>query len=404
MKTAETAPKYSLRPLVLLLFIAGAASLFFLCFELGYADRHFVWQAEAFLNGRLDLDPAHMNAATAVDTTIRGGKYYWPLGPLPAVMYVPLVAVLGATDLTRSIGHVAAVIATWILAYALARRSGCRSDDAAWLVLAFAFGSAMIGASMLPLPWYLADIVCALLMLAALLESKGRDRPLVLGALLGLTFTSRLTAGAIGLVFFLVLEMSAVRTMRERVIRLVKMAVPIALALLLFAVFNAARFGSPLDTGYGDSRLDPGGLATDRAQLGLFDVSYVRRNLYEYFVRPPDLINGIPVPNKHGYSLVLLAPTFLWLFMARRRTPYVMPTLAASVAAFAIYLPYYSSGASQFGPRYLVDVLAFWFVLLVAVFRERGLGAAPRAVIGASALVNIILANLYALHSVHGVF
>ncbi|HSD12562.1 MAG TPA: glycosyltransferase family 2 protein [Patescibacteria group bacterium] len=383
--------------LIAALFVTGLASLMALTQDFRFGDRQYAWLADSFLHGRMDIDANYLVPATAIDTTVRNGLHYWPLGPLPAVLLVPFVAVFGPEGQSQATLQVMAVLLAWLGAYALARRSGFAAADAGWLVAAFAFGSVFVGVSMFPLPWYLANVIAVLVTLAALVEARGKDRPAVIGAFVGLAAASRITAGAFGAVFFLVREIVASRPVRDRVVRIARFAAPALLALLLLGWYNAARFGSPFDSGYRDSLLNPGGLADDRERYGLFDFAYVGRNLYLYFLAPPRIVDGLPVPDKHGYSVLLMAPAFLWILAANRRTRDVLPTLAATAAAFAVLLPYYSDGASEFGPRYLNDILPFWFALLLSVFAQRGFRRWPKAVIALSAAANLALVGLYAV-------
>lgn len=380
------------------LFMCGFASLLTLTQDYRYGDRQYAWLADSFLHGRMDIDPVFLESGTtAIDTVVRDGKYYWPLGPLPAVLLMPLAALFGPEGQLQAAAQVSAVILAWIAAYALVRKSGFGGADAAWLTVAFAFGSMFIGVAMYPLPWYLANVIAVLASLAALIESRGRNRPELIGILIAAAFATRLTAGAVGAAYFFVRELLAAGPFRARLVRIARFASPVALALIALGWYDAARFGSPFDNGYRDSLLNPGGLAVDRERHGIFSLTYVGRNVRQYFLAPPRIIDGFPVPDKHGYSAVLMAPAFLWIFAAKRRMPDLVPVAAATALALAIFMPFYSGGASQFGPRYLNDVLPYWFILLLAVFRERGLGRAPKAVIALSAAANLALVGLYAV-------
>ena len=54
-------------------------------------EQQYVRLAESFLSGNLHLLvelPEHLH-----DTALYGGRYYWPLGPFPAVLLMPVVLV-----------------------------------------------------------------------------------------------------------------------------------------------------------------------------------------------------------------------------------------------------------------------------------------------------------------------
>ena len=64
-------------------------------------EQQYVRLAESFLSGKLHLLvelPEHLH-----DTALYGGRYYWPLGPFPAVLLMPFVrsAAGSASNFTR---------------------------------------------------------------------------------------------------------------------------------------------------------------------------------------------------------------------------------------------------------------------------------------------------------------
>ncbi|MEY4745386.1 MAG: hypothetical protein RL272_1331, partial [Candidatus Parcubacteria bacterium] len=236
--------------------IAVVAALLVLCgagtwlynVVLGYADVQYVWLADAFLRGRLDIPFELLQRTSFMDTVLRGGRYYWPLGPLPAVLFMPAVAVFGQQRLVQGVGQAAFAVCAFALAYALARRERFSWLDAAWLATAFCFGSIVIGVIDIGMPWHIANLLTVAGMLGALVEWKGCNRPVAVGAWLAFAVAARPQAAVVA-VFFFLHDVIKAGFRPPAIRRLALMAAPLALMAALLGAYNAARFGSPFDTG-----------------------------------------------------------------------------------------------------------------------------------------------------------
>lgn len=361
----------------------------------GFNDLQFLWLADAFVHGRLDIAPDILPITTAMDMVVRDGRYYWPLGPLPAVLMAPAVAVFGRIATVQWCAQILFAHVTFGLAWLLARRNGFGARDAAWLALAFCFGSIMIGVIDIGMPWHMGNLLTVLFLLAALVERAGESRPAVIGACLALALSARPQAlPAVAAFFIADLLAKGIGTAARR--RLAVMAAPIALVAVLLGAYNAARFGSPFSTGQEDHYLAPGTVADRREAGGVFSLANVPENFRWYFLALPERIDGLPVARPEGVSAILLSPIFLWLAFARGRDAWVRAALLATAVSLLMYLSYFGTGARQFGPRYLTDVLPLWFAALLPVFRRRGFGPLPKSVIAVSVFANVLLFHLFA--------
>ncbi|HSD12218.1 MAG TPA: hypothetical protein VLC10_01555, partial [Patescibacteria group bacterium] len=140
------------------IIIAAAAVLELIVLHVRMRSPHlfFVWLAQSFLHGRLDIAADSAASVGYLDLTMRQGMFFLPLGPFPAVVLAPLVALYGTTLSLTSALHVAlAFVAAW-LAYRLARAYGLDRPSATWLALAFCLGSTAFGVLFLEGPWYFA--------------------------------------------------------------------------------------------------------------------------------------------------------------------------------------------------------------------------------------------------------
>ena len=357
--------------------------------------QHFAWLAESFWHGRLDIAAEHIAADSPIDISFRQGRYYWPLEPLPAVAMMPFVPFMGGD--AQPIVQIIAVVGLALLAWRLARLTGFGPDDAVWLAFLFCFGSMAIGVISMNAPWFVGDVFAALCLLAALVEQRSKNRPGVVGLFAGLAWLARLTAG-LGTVFFLLCELLGPAPRRAKMSRLWRLALPVAAGVVLAALYNYLRFGSPFDTGHSGHFLQSGLPEAARiAQHGLFSLAYVGRNFYYYFLKLPELAGGWPLVSSEGVSAWLLSPVFLLAFRARDRRPEFMAAVAASLPVLAVFLTYFTTGFEQFGPRYLLDILPYWYLLLLLSFRRPALSFRVKTFIAASAGLNIFLFLAFSL-------
>lgn len=347
----------------------------------------FKIQADAFLHGHLDLGRVYP------DTALFGGRTFIPLGPLPALLMVPLEAIGGpaANEVWLEVVSLALTIPTLS---ALFRELGFEAVlDRALLTVASICGSTYVAALTLNSSYYVASLVVVALLSMALLRSLQGRQPLLCGLLVGLAAMTRAPA-LLALVPVAVLQASAHPQRRAQALALVTAAV--VPSLVVVAVFNQLRFGTPFESGYGLQTLLFPPLRAARAQ-GLFSAVHLPKNLY-YFLLSPPAVNGgenAPVvafpwlhPSDWGTGVVWLSPWVLWGLAARGRRAAV---LAGGV--LLIVLPslfYYGIGWIQFGYRYALDALPFMAALAAVGLRRTNQGTLFRAAVGYSVIVNLL--------------
>jgi hypothetical protein len=265
------------------------------------------------------------------------------------------------------------------LLFVAARRFGARGRSSLLAPLAFALGSFAWGNSRIG---YAEPLLTLCLFGAFLLVSRGASPPsrrdLLLGGLAaGLAIHAKVYAIAFVPVLFAVVWTAASRG-RERVAATLHFGLPVLAALLLAALANDARFGSPFRTGYqvasgaGDGyRFDPGPRMAPRI-LGLL-------------VSP-------------GKGIAWYAPAVVLsavLFARFRRS---RPRVAAwSAVMLLAHLAFYGSftfwhGDAAWGPRFLLPVLPFLLLPLAdpaTLPAASGGGRIAWLLVAAGALVEI---------------
>jgi hypothetical protein len=328
--------------------------------------------AEAFLSGQLHLDQDRQWLELVPRP--EGGQYV-PLPPVPALTLVPAALVTGpGAPWSELDGNAYASIVGALnvgLAYWLLLGWGVAPSPRRWITLGFAFTTHWWVAGMAG-PHHYAEVCAVLFGLAALnLAVRGRAA-LAAGFLLGLAAGSRLpTALAFPALAALYARAphGAWRIGREHA----WLAGGVAVPAVVLAVYNVARFGSPIDFGYAHIPSGESGLITDEPWFseGLISVTYIPRHLKVIFIDGFQFVAEAPYlrPSFSGASLVLTAPFLFISVLARGR---MVPWLWLSV--LLVMLPdlmWGSWGFAQFGYRRILDAMPLLLLLIGLAYRDR---------------------------------
>jgi hypothetical protein len=350
--------------------------------------------ADAFLHGRTWLT----FALGPYDIVPAGpDRVYVPFAPFPAIVLMPLVAIVGPerADLWEPIVNSALAAADVWLAFWLARRVGVRSlVDSAFLAIFLGFSTQIWWVTTRGGVWHTGHLIAVFLTLAALIEVFGRRRPLLLGLLAGAAFLTRAP-----LAFAIPFYLAVVRPRAVHRTELgasgwrdwhtwpiegwITLLIAVAPSVAFFLFYNQARFGSPLESGYALATLPPW-LAQIRAQ-GLFSIDHLGMNLDYLFTHLPSLIRDPPFfqPDGLGMSIFITSPALLRAVRAPFRDPATGP-LAWGLAATALLtiipnLLYYGGGWLQYGYRYALDSIPFVLALAAMATMHHGFGWKWRA-------------------------
>jgi hypothetical protein len=334
--------------------------------------------AVALAHGRLNLDlPAGTN-----DTATVGGLTYQVISPLPIAPYLAFVPFPALWAASRWISGCAfGVLAGW-LCLPFARRYAGPGPRAYWLAVLGAFGTLLFDLAVQGDFYYLAQVQAMLFTLVALVEWRGRRRGVVLGAAFGLAALARPTVLLAAIPFGIALIV-ACRGRRFRTA--FRYLLPIGLAVGLSAIYDAARFGSPLETGYGISALANPVLANARA-AGLFSIRHVADNLALLIGQGFGFRDRFPflVPDPYGQSILLTSPALLIAVGAGiRRQGAAILWAAAGLVTVPLLLYYGGGGWQTYGFRYFLDAVPF-LLALVGLAMRRHFGRLEQALVGLS--------------------
>jgi hypothetical protein len=403
---------------------------------------HFVYQADAWLHGRLGLkgDPpnendwARVEVLTLNDGRVVRGKFgstgpqdrfylttgsnetvtpdeirsraverYVSFPPFPAVLMLPFVAVsgLGCNDVLFTVcwGAINPVLLFLLLQYLVRKGYSRRTlNDNLLLTVMLGAGSVYFTAAAIGQVWYTAHVVSVTLAIGYFWASLEAQRPALAGLFLGLGFATRTPFGfTFGLFVWEAVRASGGwaacwAALRSKQLppgllpRLVKCALPAAAVLALLFINNHARFDR--FGVFGHEYLAIGW--KERAERwGLLNYHFLSRNLACALVLLPKILPAAPYVqySRHGLSLFVTSPTLLWLFRRREPNPLAPGLWIAVVGAAIPALLYYLSGYQQFGYRFSNDYIVY-LVLLLAISGVR-LGAVWKTMLVLSIAINL---------------
>ena len=351
-------------------------------YDAGRGDLFYL--ADAFLHGRTDI----ARQLGPWDVILVGARVYVPFPPFPAVLLMPLVAVVGpitADEWESGINAFLAAVGIALGWWVTGRIGVERLRDRFGLVLLLGFSTPIWWVTTRGGVWHTGHLVATILLLLLIGLTWDRPRPLMAGLLIGAAFLTRPPTAFVAPAYALwwawpVLARHGVdlaHRFRELPWReWFLLALGFLPALLFFAVYNAARFGSPTESGYALALL-PEWLAALRDQ-GLFSLIHVPMNLDYLFLHLPMPIDRFPyfMPDGLGLSVFLTSPGLMPFLLAPwRRDRRTWLFLAAAVAALIPTLLYYGGGWLQYGYRYFLDSIPFiWALCSMAVVARGGIG------------------------------
>jgi len=379
------------------------------------SDNMFVYLAQSFLHGKLDLGAV----PTYHDLSIFNNRTYafWP--PLCAFLLMPAVALHGVYvgDRWFSIIFVAlTAFAGWLIIEAIDRRAGRLTSVGyqALLIAFLAFGTSNIIFSIIGSHWYMAQLAAAMMMFFAVLMALGLKpsymKSLAMGGFWALAILSRMHLILAAPFFFYVAVCDidgspdwrkVKEEWREKLLNLIVLVIPVILILTFYAWYNWMRFGSIFDTGISHHNMWPR-FEADYHKYGYFNIHYLWHNIYFTLLRLPifqnqDIFKGLTDVQSwtEGYSLFYQCPVLLYAFLSLRalKKDRLIAILWLSVALVACpILCLMGTGWIQFGARYLFDLVPLLF---------------PLAIIGTNGKVSALLIALVIISVVvnlHGLF
>jgi hypothetical protein len=335
------------------------------------AEQEFVYLAKSFLEGHL-----YFTASPGVwdDTSYYHGHYYWPLGPLPAIILLPFVALFGPA--VRQ-GYFLSLfnLINLLLVQKIGRKITQNRISSLWLSFAYVFSTEYLNVARGPWSSYFAQVVATSFILLALYEFFHRKRWWLIGLYVALGVTTRINIIIAG-VFFVLSIMVERENKSQKIKYLLRFSLPVVVSIVLLMAYNFFRFDNVLESGYG-LQLVHDKLAANRG-YGLWSPVHFPANFYYCFLRGPV---GVFIPGTKvltypylradgwGMSMLFTSPIFLWLVKAPWKSTAVRLSALTCILMFTAFSGYYGIGFYQYGYRYALDLYPFLFLVLAYAAR-----------------------------------
>lgn len=346
----------------------------------------------SFLHGRVDIMGADPTMGDL--TPYKGRVYaYWP--PLTAILMIPLVWLRGPDDFPQRIfGIFFAAINTGLLYLLIERFSrSVNSSRPAWLPIVAAFffgwGTSNLVFGIIASHWFVSQLTASTFFLLALwLVTDRHPERRLRSTLLGACFFAVATAGrqhlilALPLWLFLALSdqnyvfpgkgpwtkrLATCIVQREYRWRVVGSCIPLVLVLGLMLWYNHVRFGQWFENGLTFHNVHPVFYAAYQRH-GYFSPYYLARNIYDLLLRFPGFERWDGQDRFMGFSLLIQCPILFLAFgsgvSAAFRPLANLLWITCGLVSLPIFL-IYNPGASQFGARYLHDIVPFLIFLII---------------------------------------
>ena len=338
--------------------------------------------AESFLHGRLDL----MHPAGHHDLTLYDGKWYVPNPPLPGILMIPWVALLGSAESVNMciadavIAGVNAGLLFLMLTLAFETdggpfyrfsRGNCRSV-CCWVTLLFIFGTDHLWLGTTGQMWFVSQMLVVTFTLLGCIFVICRFSPVFAGIALGLGMLCRpnifpVWLCMLGLWLHQQDEFPHI-PWKKTFFWCLKSGVPAVIAAGLLLLYNKLRFDDWMDFGY--VTINGADWILDAVrEYGMFHPHFIGINARVMLWGLPELdFSGERFffqPHPAGYSVFLMTPPLIWAFRAFRKNWAAAGSWAAVLLGVGLLLLYHNTGAEQIGYRYILDLSAP-FALLTA--------------------------------------
>jgi hypothetical protein len=340
---------------------------------------HFVRLCDAFFHGRLYLE----NAPSWLELARFGEKGYVINPPAPTLFLLPWVAIWGLSTNQAIVSMMVGAAAVGLFWVAATQMEWELRFKIAMAVLV-AFGTNLWWAASAGSVWTMAHASAVFFLMAALVETTGRNRPWLVGVLVGLAGLSRLPT-FLAFPFFAYTVGVGTGDRRALLRKLALFAVGLGVMGGLYLLYTYGEYGT-LTLGY------------ERGQFvnepwfseGLFSLSYIPRQIEAIFFRGPVRVDQFPYfkPSFMGLALFFTTPALLYMFRARWKDRFVPAALAGLVLVSLPLVTYGVEGFLQFGYRFSLDLLPFMVILVASGMRHR-LDHLKIAVIVLSCLINL---------------
>jgi hypothetical protein len=318
----------------------------------GIHYNYFIYLADSFLHGRLDIlfHPPWLN-----ELVFWQGHYFTVYPPMPAILLMPFVAVFGINFpqplLSVIVGSINVFLCYLVISKLFNKNIGL------WTSFLYAFGSMQWFHASVGSAWYIAHIIAMFFVWLALLEIATKKRLFIIGLLIGFAYLARLPA-ILAFVFVIIYFHDQFFCLEKKKLNIhfkncFFFALGFLPALIFNVLYNYFRFRVPYDIGY---ILLP--ISNESwYRYGLFNIRYIPIHLTEILTALPKFINKPPfvIPSIFVMALWFVTPVLLIIIKAKYRTKLIFASLITILTMSIPGLMHGGNEFTQFGYRNALD-------------------------------------------------
>lgn len=398
--TVENAKRFNITPLIMVLIMAFSYLLLYdLTAVTDYAGGgsqgtsildHCMWdsytlQALAWKEGRLYIAEAEYNEAgertnyAYLELAEYDNKLYVSFPPFPSVVMLPFTYIFGSKTPNQVI--IAAIcIITALIAYKILKKLNTDDKAAAFIAIAYVFGSNMLTMSLNGGVWFMAQAINLLLCTWAI-YAMITNRRILSYALIAFAVGCRPFSILFFIVLFAVYLIEDIKadSKSDIFINALKqwkcLIIPLVIALCYMS-YNYARFDNALEFGHNyleEFRKSPN---------GQFSLVYLGENLSRLLFGKIALNSRLHLEYTwfDGFMFYIANPFFLVMFIQMIRNAFKrsfsvqrLVIIFAFVMNILLLCCHKTLGGWQFGARYTVDMLPYALLYMLIQTPEKGL-------------------------------
>ena len=323
---------------------------------------HYVRLSDAFLHGRLYLE----NAPSWLELARNGDKGFVMEPPGPTLFTLPCVAIWGLNTNQAIISMIVGAGAIGLF-WVAAKQLGWSLRFRVAMTALVALGTNFWWVSTTGSVWMFAHVSAVFFLMAAMIETTGKNRPWLVGLLVGLAGLSRLPT-FLTFPFFAYTISRGVSNRGNIIRRLVLFGGALAVMGGLYLLYTYGEYGT-LNLGYEHGQF----VNEPLFSKGLFSISYIPRQLNAILFQVPVFSDKFPFfkPSFMGLGLFFTTPALLYMFRARLKDKMTLAALGGLLLTSIPILTYGATGFLQFGYRFSLDILPFMILLVASGMRYR---------------------------------
>jgi len=368
-------------------------------------DKYAFWDllVGQFMQGKLYLT----NPPYTHDLTMYKGNWYVPMPPLPAILMMPLAWLIGAENINTSYFSMVFSAVNGVLVFLILGNINDRkwiqiSQSGIFLLVAlFLFGTPHLWVGISGRGWYVSQVLTVTFLALAIYSALHSWTPWLAGIFIAIAMTARPNS-LMTWPFVFAISMQLLKenqgevNLKQAFYWSLKTVMPIAIAIMGLSLYNYLRFENILDFGY--TTVNAGSDIVYNVQTwGVFSPHFISRNLKVMFFEMPwiNLNSRWPIePSATGMSVFLTTPALIYLFHRYPKHWWIIGGWAAILFNIALLSLYHTTGAHQFGYRYILDMLVP-VIAMLAVGMNRKIPWHFVVLVLASIVINIYGADWF---------